>query len=177
MVGTGVWLTGGLWLLFHYFLVKQGEFGPTANPLEPGGLSCTAPLRLPQSGIFGLLWGIHIAKLWPHKCRRWSGGILTGVFALLMVSGYLLYYVGDDRIRPLISAAHWVMGLACPIFFVWHRLRRRAIRSSIGDINFVKHCSFSGGLRTIGLHCQLSTALVTERTNPRDGRRERSRAS
>ena len=59
--------------------------------------------------VFGLLWGIHIAKLWPHKRRRSSGGVLTGIFALLILSGYLLYYVGDDNIRPMISALHWVV--------------------------------------------------------------------
>jgi hypothetical protein len=135
IVGTGVWLTGGLWLLFHYFFVEEGEFGPTANPLEPWWLKLHGAFAFAAVWMFGLLWGIHIAKLWPHRRRRWSGGILTGVFVLLILSGYLLYYLGDDRIRPLISALHWVIGLACPIFFAWHRLRRRVIRPPIGDMN------------------------------------------
>jgi hypothetical protein len=133
IVGTGVWLTGGLWLLSHYFLVKQGEFGPTTNPLEPWWLKLHGAFAFAAVWVFGLLWGIHIAKLWPHKRRRSSGGVLTGIFALLILSGYLLYYVGDDRIRPLVSALHWVVGLACPVFFVWHRwhrLKRRAVRPS-----------------------------------------------
>ncbi|HEY1212563.1 MAG TPA: hypothetical protein VGE93_02920, partial [Bryobacteraceae bacterium] len=37
-IGIGVWLTGGLWLLFHYLLVRQGEFGPQTHPLEPWSL-------------------------------------------------------------------------------------------------------------------------------------------
>ena len=130
IVGTGVWLTGGLWLLFHYFLVTQGQFGPTTNPLEPWWLKLHGAFAFAAVWVFGLLWGIHIAKLWPHKRRRSSGGVLTGIFALLILSGYLLYYVGDDIIRPKISALHWVVGLACPVFFVWHRLKRRAVRSS-----------------------------------------------
>ncbi len=128
VVGTGVWLTGGLWLLFHYFLVKQGEFGPEANPLEPWWLKLHGAFAFGAVWLFGLLWAMHISKLWPHNRRRWSGGILTGVFGLLVLSGYLLYYVGDDRIRPLISVVHWGIGLACPLFYVWHRLRRRGDR-------------------------------------------------
>lgn len=131
IVGTGVWLTGGLWLLFHYFLVKQGEFGPTANPLEPWWLKLHGAFAFAAVWMFGLLWGIHIAKLWPQIKRRWSGSLLTAVFVLLILSGYLLYYVGDDRIRPEISAVHWIVGLACPIFFVWHRLKRRAALSTL----------------------------------------------
>lgn len=126
IIGIGVWLSGGLWLLFHYFLVKQGEFGPVANPVEPWWLKLHGAFAFAALWMFGLLWGIHITKLWPHRRRRWSGGILTGIFLLLIVSGYLLYYVGDENVRPIISALHWVIGLACPGFFFWHRLQRKS---------------------------------------------------
>lgn len=131
LTGTGVWLTGGLWLVYHYFLVTQGEFGPTANPLEAWWLKLHGAFSFAAVWMLGLLWGIHVTKLWPHKRRRWSGGILTGVFAFFIVSGYLLYYVGDDRVRPVISALHWGIGLAGPVLFVWHRLGRGAARPPI----------------------------------------------
>jgi len=134
IIGSGIWLTGGVWLLFHYFLVKQGEFGPTTNPFEPWWLKLHGAFAFAGVWLFGLLWGIHIAKLWPGKRKRWSGGILTAVFFVLILSGYLLYYVGDDRIRPLISAVHWGIGLACPIFFVWHRLKRRTVLTQINRV-------------------------------------------
>lgn len=35
-----------------------------------------------------------------RKRRRWSGGILTGAFLVLIITGYLLYYIGDDSVRP-----------------------------------------------------------------------------
>jgi hypothetical protein len=125
IVGAGVWMTGGLWLLDHYFLVRQGEFGPTANPLEPWWLKLHGAFAFAAVWLFGLLWGVHITKTWPHKRRRWSGGVLTGVFALLIVSGYLLYYTGDDKVRPIVSIVHWGIGLACPVLFLFHRLRRQ----------------------------------------------------
>lgn len=131
VAGVGVWLTGGLWLIFHYFLVKQGEFGPVTNPLEPLWLKLHGAFAFASLWIFGLLWGIHITRLWPHKRKRWSGGILTGTFIVLILSGYLLYYVGDDNVRPFISALHWVIGLACPCFFLWHRLARQRRRPAV----------------------------------------------
>ncbi len=124
IVGAGVWLTGGLWLLYHYFLVRQGEFGPMANPLEPWWLKLHGAFAFAAIWLFGLLWGVHITKAWPHRHRRWSGGALTGVFLLLIVSGYLLYYIGDDKVRPVVSILHWGIGLACPLFLLFHRLRR-----------------------------------------------------
>jgi len=87
IIGVGVWLSGGLWLVFHYFLIQQGEFGPSTNPLEPWCLKLHGAFAFAAVWIFGLLWGIHISRLWPHKRKRWSGGIMTTVFALLILSG------------------------------------------------------------------------------------------
>jgi hypothetical protein len=141
IVGTGVWLTGGLWLLFHYFLVKHGEFGPETNPLEPWWLKLHGAFAFAAVWIFGLLWGVHITKLWHQKHRRRSGVMLTGVFALLILSGYLLYYVGDDRVRPVISALHWGIGLGCPVFFAWHRVKRRRVRAHSESLQSVNRLS------------------------------------
>ncbi len=125
IVGIGVWLSGGLWLLFHYFFVRQGDFGPVENPLTPWWLRLHGAFAFASIWIFGLLWATHVTVAWPRKRRRWSGGLLAGVFLVLIVSGYLLYYVGDDAIRPIISVLHWATGLAAPAFFLVHRLRRR----------------------------------------------------
>ena len=129
VVGIGVWFTGGIWLLFHYFLGKQSDFGPVENPLTPWWLRLHGAFAFAAIWIFGLLWGTHVTTAWPRKRRRWSGGVLAGVFLLLIVSGYLLYYVGDDRVRPVLSVLHWEIGLVCPVFFFFHRLRRRRQRS------------------------------------------------
>ncbi|HEV2274416.1 MAG TPA: hypothetical protein VGR96_09635 [Acidobacteriaceae bacterium] len=138
VIGVGVWLTGGLWLIFHYFLVRQGEFGPVANPLEAWWLKLHGAFAFAALWIFGLLWGIHITKLWKHKNRRWSGGILAGIFVLLILSGYLLYYVGDDTVRPLISMVHWGIGLTIPFWFVWHRIQRRVRQRSADQMKSMK---------------------------------------
>ena len=39
LVGTGLWLSGGLWLIFHYFMRPVGEFGPEPHALEPWWLA------------------------------------------------------------------------------------------------------------------------------------------
>jgi hypothetical protein len=125
IVGVSVWLSGGLWLLFHYFLVKQGEFGPQTHPLEPWWLKLHGAFAFAAIWIFGLLWGVHVTPAWPFRRRRWSGGAMTGVLFWLTVSGYLLYYVGNETARSFISVLHWSIGLACPLAFFWHRARSR----------------------------------------------------
>ncbi|TCK70748.1 hypothetical protein [Acidipila rosea] len=124
IIGIGAWLSGGLWLLFHYFFVEQGEFGPQVNPLEPWWLKIHGAFAFAATWIFGLMWGVHVTKAWPYKRRRSSGAMLTAVFAWLTLSGFLLYYVGDERIRPMLSIGHWAIGIAFPLAFGWHRLKR-----------------------------------------------------
>lgn len=125
VVALGVWLSGGLWLLFHHFFVRQGEFGPETNPLESWYLKAHGAFAVAAIWMFGLLWGIHVAKMWPFSWRRWSGGVMAGVLAWLTLSGYLLYYVGDDKTRSVVSFLHWSIGLAAPVFFLWHRVNFR----------------------------------------------------
>jgi hypothetical protein len=122
MVSLGVWMSGGLWLLLHYFFFRRGEFGPELNPLEPWFLKMHGAFAVAAIWMFGLLWSIHVTKLWPLSWRRWSGGLMAGVAAWLILSGYLLYYVGDDKARSIVSLLHWGIGLAAPLFFFWHRI-------------------------------------------------------
>lgn len=123
IVGIGVWLSGGSWLFFHYFLVKNGPFGPQPNPLEPWWLTLHAAFAFAAIWLFGLLWGVHVATAWPLSRRRSSGVFLAGILGCLIVSGYLLYYAGDELTRSVLSVLHWGIGLACPVFYFLHRLQ------------------------------------------------------
>lgn len=129
LVGGGVWITGLLWLLLDQFVVRNGEFGPEKSPLEPWSLKVHGTLAMGTVFLFGLLWGIHIQTAWPVRRRRRSGVTLIGWLILLVISGYLLYYVASEYARQAISIAHWVSGLLLPLFYGLHRLKRRRMRS------------------------------------------------
>ena len=128
IVGLGAWLSGGLWLLFHFFLTRQGEFGPQASPSEPWWLKLHGAFAFAAIWLFGLVWGVHIRVAWPSSRRRLSGGVLAAVLVWLVLSGYLLYYLGDDTVRSVVSVLHWAIGLACPVLYFLHRVRLRRRR-------------------------------------------------
>lgn len=121
VIAAGVWATGVLWLVFHYFLRAPGAFGPEPHPLE------TWWLRLHGAFAFGVIWTLgllsanHLLNGWASRRRRGSGTTLLAVAALLSLSGYLLYYAGGDLVRPAVAVLHWSVGLAAPLAFVWHR--------------------------------------------------------
>src|SRR6185437_5330155 len=56
----GVWLTGALWLIFHYFLQTKGKFGMQQNPLEIWWLKLHGAFSFASIFALGLLWGSHI---------------------------------------------------------------------------------------------------------------------
>ena len=130
-VGVGVWLSGGIWLAFHHFVSTQGRFGPMPHPLEPWWLRLHGAFAFAALWLLGLLSAVHVAREWRDGRKRPTGIVLVGVLAWLTLSGYLLYYAGEDSLRDVVSLLHWSVGLACPALFVWHgwvawRRRRRA---------------------------------------------------
>jgi hypothetical protein len=120
-VGVGVWLSGALWLLFHYFLLRDGPFGPSPHPLEFWSRAAHGALGFASLWVFGMLWSAHLVEGWRSRRRRWSGSAAFALVAWLVVSGYLLYYLGNDGLISIISLLHWSVGLSLPVPFLLHR--------------------------------------------------------
>jgi len=121
-VGLGLWLSGALWLIFHYFEQQKTEFGPAPHPLEHWWLALHGLFGFAALWTFGMLWSSHVVGAWKTKRHRVSGSIVFAVLLILIVTGYLLYYLVGDESLSLVALAHWAIGLALPIPFLWHRL-------------------------------------------------------
>lgn len=131
--GGGLWLSGSAWLLLHYYGQTEGEFGPQMNPLEPDMLTVHGFMLIPVLLGIGGMFVAHIPHGWSHRHQRIAGVVLGVVLAVLIVSGYLLYYLGDEDWRSWASLGHWGLGLLLPLAFVWHyingqKARRRPTR-------------------------------------------------
>lgn len=122
--GSILWLSGGAWLLLHYFGRIEGEFGPEINPLEPWMLRLHGAALIPALLGFGGLFVVHMPKGWKDRRQRNIGLGLTALVGLLILTGYLLYYLGSDGLREWASLIHWAIGLAVPIIFIWHYVSR-----------------------------------------------------
>lgn len=127
-ISLGLWASGAIWLLLHYFFVEEGQFGPNPHPLEFWSIAAHGAFGFASIWLIGLLWNIHIPAGWRSLRRRWSGSLMFGASAFLILSGYLLYYFGDADLRPVLSALHWAVGLACPALFFAHRFARERAR-------------------------------------------------
>lgn len=126
LVGSGLWLSGGAWLICRYFLRQSGEWGPEPHVLEPWWLRLHGAFAFAALWTIGLLWGVHIARAWRTGDRRRTGLLLLAWLAVQAGTGYLLLYAGDDGVFGLLSPVHWVSGLALPAAYGLHRFLRRS---------------------------------------------------
>ena len=120
-------VSGVIWLVLHYFLAAPGEYGPQIHPLEPWMLRLHGAAAMAGLIIYGSLVPVHIRRAWAIHRNIALGIGLVAFMLLLTITGYLLYYAGDENTRPVISAAHWILGLAVPALLVWHIVSGRTL--------------------------------------------------
>lgn len=119
-----MWVSGVAWLFLHYFARTEGEFGIVLHPLEPVMLQIHGFVLIPALlSLGGILFG-HIGSGWNYKKNKISGLLMLALFAILIGTGYILYYTGSDLIRQTSSFAHWITGLVIPALFFQHAQKR-----------------------------------------------------
>ncbi len=117
---AALWLSGALWLAYHYFFPVNGPFGPTPNPLEHWwlrlhGLSLMAALL-----AIGSVLPHHAQRAWTLNKNRGLGFALLAALAGLTLTGYGLYYFSSDSNQAWLPLVHWIPGLALPLLLALH---------------------------------------------------------
>ncbi len=127
-VFLAVWASGVLWWVLSRWFEVTGEFGPEPHPWQRPALVVHGFAAMLALLLLGALWE-HIRAGLRRGWRRPSGLRLMVVCALLIGSGYGLYYLGDEQWRQVASNVHVVLGTLAPIALGLHvraRLRRRS---------------------------------------------------
>lgn len=116
-----LWLSGAAWLY-----LKQPD---DIHPVQPFLMKLHGAAAILFLLVFGGLWVTHIPAGWQQNDRRPSGSWLTGVNAILIITGWGLYYMGGESARHFASFVHGAVGLVLPVLLVVHILAAR--RSSL----------------------------------------------
>jgi hypothetical protein len=69
--------------------------------------------------LLGWIAAEHISDHWNRERNRVSGYSLASLAAVLVISGYALYYT-TDRLHDIAAAAHEVLGAAAIVFALTH---------------------------------------------------------
>jgi MFS family permease len=70
--------------------------------------------------LIGRLLALHVPSGWTERRSRKSGAAMLAIGGLLTVTGYLLYYLGDETARQFASWFHLALGIAVPIALGLH---------------------------------------------------------
>lgn len=131
-IGAILLLSGLAWLIAHYFFAGHGEFGDMHNASEPWWL------RLHGAAAMGFLIALgsvlpgHITRAWRLRKNHRSGLLMLALVLMLILTGYGLYYAGDERSRPWISAIHWIIGfIAFSGMWLHVRLGKRRVKVEV----------------------------------------------
>jgi cation transport ATPase len=110
-VTATAFLSGLLWLVFHYFMAAPGEYGEMRNPLESWWLRLHGAAAMAFLVVLGSIVPIHIRRAWQLRKNRVTGAAMISLVAVLVLTGYALYYAGSEMARPWISLVHLGFGL------------------------------------------------------------------
>lgn len=113
-------LSGIGWLLCHYLLRAAG---PGPQPLEVWWLRLHGAALLAFLVVAGTLLPVHVVYGWRQRMNRGTGIPVLAMVAVLILTGYGLYYLVDEDWRAWTSIVHWAIGLLATALLGLHALR------------------------------------------------------
>lgn len=132
-LSTGLLVATGLaWLVLDLFArSRAGEVGP--HPLAHPILAVHGAIAMVALAAYGGVFASHVPRAWTVKSNRWTGCLVAGALAVLIATGWLLYYASSEDAHAFASACHWIVGLAIALVLPLHvamgrRARRIAMR-------------------------------------------------
>jgi hypothetical protein len=110
--------SGGLWLVAHY--AWGAGAGELPHPLEAWMMRLHGAALLASLFFLGSIAPAHVSRGWRLARQRTTGLLMLGGMALLVASGYALYYFAPEPIRPALGNAHAALGLVLAGVLAWH---------------------------------------------------------
>ena len=114
--------SGAYWALIHYA-------GLPPYLSEPLLMKVHGAAAMVALVVIGGLLTLHVPGGWAER-RSWpSGSAMLAVCALLILTGYLLYYAGNETAREVSSYVHLALGLVLPLLLGFHVIKLKGVRA------------------------------------------------
>jgi hypothetical protein len=124
---AALFASGAAWAWMHHLAHAENEFG--SSPAETWTLAVHGLVAAGSLLFIGALLPLHIKFAWRAQRNRGNGILTIFVVCLLIITGYALYYIGNERLRSWTSWTHLVAGLTFPAFLIIHIWRGGATRN------------------------------------------------
>jgi len=120
-VFTLLLVTGLVWLAVHW-----AHLDPEAEaPWQAWSMRVHGAAAFTSVFYVGTIWTSHIWHAWQRARNRAAGALFGGAVALLVLTGYGLYYFNGESVRGLTEWLHWIAGAGLGLLFWLHLSRGR----------------------------------------------------
>ena len=119
-VSVTLFLSGAAWVLLDWLTERNEARADLLRSLKPWMLKLHGAAAMAFLVALGILIPTHIKRAWSARRNRMNGGFFVAVMALLVVTGYGLYYFGDDGWRTAASWIHLILGFGTPALLGLH---------------------------------------------------------
>jgi hypothetical protein len=133
-----LWASGVVWLCLDQFFSTRGPFGKTPHPWEQPIVLLHGIVAVAAMYLLGWISAQHVSHWWARRLRRVSGTLLCAFLGVLVVSGFALFFVSDDRWQRIAAVLHEISGLGITPIAAQHwflrQKEKRVWRSKQGVI-------------------------------------------
>ena len=118
---VGLLVSGATWLVARYGLVTETDFGSVTPPWASKVLAIHGALAMLSLVAIGAWLPMHVLPRLRQRLRLVTGIAQVNLLALIVVTGYGLYYLADEDGRPTWSTVHWAGGVILAALLLIHR--------------------------------------------------------
>lgn len=111
LIGVAI---SGVWWSYLHDLTQSKAFDLMHNLLIIHGATAFVSML-----ILGALMPQHMRMAWHAKRNRWSGGSMAAIALVIIVTGFGLYYAGENYRDP-VKWVHLIVGLVSIIALILH---------------------------------------------------------
>ena len=123
-IGLVLLVSGLAWAWIHW-LDEAGQAGDTLRALKPWIIKSHGFSAVGFVLLLGTLLPAHVRRSWHARKNRMNGGFFLIAVSVLTLSGYALYYLGDETWRNAAGSLHLWLGVASPVLLFLHILSGR----------------------------------------------------
>lgn len=114
------WTTGITIYILQKWVRVQGEFGLTYHPSLSNFRQIHGAAAFAMMIIYGYILAAHVPSGWKQRRQRKLGLLLLALQFLLIISGYIIYYTGNENLFYLTATTHIITGLTFPLILIAH---------------------------------------------------------
>ena len=119
-VNALLFFSGVGWAVCGWFATRDATHADPLHWLQPWLLKLHGAAAMAFLIAVGILIPTHLKRGWQARRNRTNGAFFVTIIALLILTGYGLYYFGDDDWRSVASWVHQLLGFASPVLLAGH---------------------------------------------------------